>query len=205
MIGCSYDKWKRISTLDKENQCVKWLVWGQYRKKNHSLSCAWTHALCVDTCFSFAAGFLPSEETPLFSTYCRANIYLFNPDTCLCVKWTTCVFCIFYFLVPKSVHLLPVWLAHFWCGDTSVALGLADVCANAARMFTLNHVGSRQTPCCCRSYGLVLSCYWLLVELKAGERLIKDTRVCVWKATDLAVVLLTTWSNQRSEPRGGSC
>lgn len=71
--------------------------------------------------------------------------------------------------------------------DASVAPGSADVCTNAARMFTLNHAGSRQVPCCRCSYGLVSSCYWLPARLKAGERLIKDTWVCVWCATALAV------------------
>lgn len=78
----------------------------------------------------------------------------------------------------KPVHLLPLWSACLRYRDTSVAPGSADVGANAARLFTLNHVGTLQTPCCC-SYGLASSSYWLPAKLKAGERLIKGTWVCV--------------------------
>lgn len=106
--------------------------------------------------------------------------------TQLCVKWTACI-CIsdlwshaFVCLhTPRPLHLFPLRLACLRYSGTSVAPGSADVGANATQLFTLNHVGSRQTPCCCCCYGLVPSSYWLLAKLKAGERLIKDTWVCV--------------------------
>lgn len=73
----------------------------------------------------------------------------FSPDTCpsACQMNHVCAFCVFHTLqcvsvcTLRPVHLLPVWSACFQYGDTSVALGPADVCANAARMFTLNHGG----------------------------------------------------------------
>lgn len=205
-IGCCYEnKWKWFSALAGEKKkCNRGglrVVLGNITVYVHSLMCAGTHTLCVSTFLSFAAGFLSSQETPLFSTYCRANIYLFSPDTrpAVCQMNHVCVFYGSVCFTLVSVYLGADWSA-FICflygrpvsdmGDTSVAPGLADVCASAARMFTLNHVGSRQTPCCCRGYGLVPSRYWLLVELKAGEQLIKDTQVCVWCTTALAVVFI---------------
>ena len=49
--------------------------------------CARTHTgacfhIWLCTClFCFSVSFLSSEETPMFSTYCRASIYLHSPDS----------------------------------------------------------------------------------------------------------------------------
>lgn len=124
----------------------------------------------------------------MISTYCRASIYLHSPDTppAACQMSRMYVsyvrMCISHLCVCKlePVDLFPLWPACLRYRDTSVAPGSADVGANVARLFTLNHAGTLQTSCCCCcSYGLVSSSYWLLAELKAGEKLIKDTWVCV--------------------------
>lgn len=122
----------------------------------------------------------------MLSAYCRASIYLHSPDTRPAACQMSLVYVSYVKMCVrelKPVHLFPLRSACLRHRDTSVAPGSADVGANAARLFTLNHVGTLQTPCChcccCCSYGLVSSSYWLLVKLKAGKRLIKDTWVCV--------------------------
>lgn len=131
-------------------------------------------SVCTHVCvFCFSASFPSSEETPMVSMYCRASVYLHSPDSrpavCqmsrmyvsyvkMCISYLcACVFVCVYKLKP--IHLFPPWSACLRYGDTSVAPGSADVGANAARLFTLNHVSSRQTPCCRCSYGLVSSIY----------------------------------------------
>lgn len=141
--------------------------------------------LCI-LCFS--AVFSSSEETPFRVQQDKhLSAQPWHSSSCVWNEPHVCVLCENVHFTPvcahklKPVYRFPLWPACLWYQDTSVARGLADVGANAARLFTLNHVGTLQTPCCCCccSYGLVSSSYWLLVKLKAGERLIKDTLVCV--------------------------
>lgn len=144
--------------------------------------CTCVNVVCSGVCASFSS----LNETPTVSMFCRASIYLHSPDTppaaCqmshMYVSYAKMCFSHSCVCKPKPIYLFSLRPACLRYRDTSVACGVADVGAIAARLFTLNHVGTLQTPCCCCSYGLVSSSYWLLAKLKAGERLIKDTWVC---------------------------
>lgn len=90
-----------------------------------------------------------------------------QPDTCpavsnephMCIVGENVHFTLVSLCVELTVlHLFPLRSACLQYGDTSVAPGSADVGVNAARLFTLNHAGTHQTPRCC-SYGLVSSSY----------------------------------------------
>lgn len=77
-----------------------------------------------------------------------------EPHACVVCKHVYSHVCVYE---PQLAHLFPPCSTCLRYRDTSVAPGSADVGANAARLFSLNHAGTLQTPCCCCccSYGLV--------------------------------------------------
>lgn len=133
----------------------------------------------ISAFFCFSARFTSSEEIPLFSPYCRASIYQCSPDSQLCVKWVSCV------NFAREIHTqhCPVCVyvcgACLWHEGTSVAPDRQMLVLMPHDCSLLIAGVSGHILCCCSSYGLVSSSYWLLVKLEAGARLIKDTWVCV--------------------------